>query len=131
MGGTYTDQNWAPTPPSRRRGMSVTAGGVSLLVSWARSMALKSLLRLRYCHGRSLWPSMSGTSRRSWRTSARVAASGFGTVADSAANALVVIIEKTIAPILEQVLMRTPACDWMTLRSSPGTRSGEPLDHRT
>ena len=72
--------------PSRRRGMSVTSGGLSLPVSRARSIALKSLLRLRYCHGRSLWPSMSGTSRSSWRTSARVAGSGFGTVSGRRRN---------------------------------------------
>src|SRR5258708_1180439 len=44
--------------------MSVTM--LDELVSRERSMAFKSLPRLRYCHGTSLWPSMSGTERRSF-----------------------------------------------------------------
>ena len=36
--------------------------GVSPVVSCARSSAEKSLLCLRYCHGTSLWPSISGNA---------------------------------------------------------------------
>src|ERR1051325_11038390 len=80
MVGTYTDQNCPPTPPARRRGMSVTNRGLSWLQLAARSMASRAFPRLRYCQGRSLWPSMSGTWRRMASASARREGSAAGRV---------------------------------------------------
>src|SRR5262245_11937039 len=50
--GTYTDQNWPPTPPAAMRGRSV------IRVGSAGSRPCRS------SHSRSLWPSMSGAARR-------------------------------------------------------------------
>src|SRR6266540_3917678 len=50
--GTYTDQNWPPTPPAAMRGRSV------MRVGSAGSRPCRS------SHSRSLWPSISGAARR-------------------------------------------------------------------
>ncbi len=54
--GTYTDQNWAPTPPARSRGTSVCR------VGWSSNPAATGSdpNRSRSSHARSLWPSNTG-----------------------------------------------------------------------
>src|SRR6266511_1078953 len=49
--GTYTDQNWPPTPPAAMRGRSVMRVGSAGSRPWRSS------------HSRSLWPSMRGAAR--------------------------------------------------------------------
>ncbi len=62
---TYTDQNCAPTPPARSRGMSVW---VRALWSAARSKRSRSYATcLRSAQGRSLCPSTTGwAASRAW-----------------------------------------------------------------
>src|SRR4051794_9818866 len=62
--GTQTDQNWPPTPPARRRGMSVSSSGTGRRRSTSE---VRIPARLRSAYARSLWPSISGVSSRSER----------------------------------------------------------------
>src|SRR5262249_8423216 len=57
--GTQTDQNCAPTPPSRSRGMSVCSPFCRLPMS---TLPKRGSPRSRSLQGRSLWPSMSRAS---------------------------------------------------------------------
>src|SRR3954451_14597585 len=59
--GTQTDQNWPPTPPARRRGMSVSSPGTGPRRS---TPDVRSPTRPRRAYARSLWPSISGVSSR-------------------------------------------------------------------
>src|SRR5690349_4212460 len=61
--GTYTDQNWPPTPPARSRARSVWNSGRSAARPSTRDPA-----RSRNAIGRSLCPSMTGLARRARST---------------------------------------------------------------
>src|SRR5579872_4309124 len=75
---TYTDQNWAPTPPRAIRGQSVWIAGTGparSVVSTSTSGATRSV------HGRSLWPSRIGERVSRSRAASRellVIASAYG-----------------------------------------------------
>src|SRR5437667_5979765 len=90
--------------PSLKRAMSVTSGLFNFRVSSCRFMAPKSLPRLRYCHGRSLCPSIKGASFRILRTVAMLLASSVDPVFVSAEK-LVVIIRAAIALVRNNVIM--------------------------
>ena len=63
--GTYTDQNWPPTPPARSRGRSVCVKSVRPAISIAHGGPGERASRS--AHGRSLCPSTTGN----WLSSSR------------------------------------------------------------
>ena len=76
--GIQTLQNWPASLPARRRAMSVSAG------AWRRRSYLRTSLGAswysRMSHGRSLWPSTSGTLSRSALARARAGSSAAAAV---------------------------------------------------